>query len=282
MGTTPKSHDVALVRIVGNELPPRHALDSNLEQLRFILENEPTHPRMKKIWLLNRLVDHAQEKAMIDILEAHGCSYVVLPFDMAEYKDYLQRGAYKQTSWYRRSRKELLAKAGFIIEINRARNKAMEAGLTHADWVLPLDGGCCLDAKGMASLFERMASPKRDAYALPTYRLVSNQNYADFSPAEHPMHESMLLLRGSLATVFDESIPYGKGEKLETIFRLFPRSAMRRTAYAYLIDDPDYHAGYVVRLSSGNDEAEGKYRRRVKLRFEGLAGLVDKLDAQIS
>jgi hypothetical protein len=275
MNTMLKNYSVAIVRIVGNELPPRHKSGSNLEQLQFILEHEPSHPKVKKIWLLNRIIDATQEKAMIAILQKHRCDYVSLPFDIAQYRDFvLSKGHTLPYSWYRRRSRELLAKAAFIIEINRARNKAMEIGTKYADWVMPLDGGCCLDTMSMALMLETITRAEREAYALPMYRLIDNAHYADFNPKHYPMHESMLLFKHTLQEPFDKNIPYGKGEKLKAMFRLFPRSAMKRTAYASFVNDPRYHAGYVIRLSSGNDEAEGKYRKRVKLRFEGLSRLV--------
>jgi hypothetical protein len=275
-----KDYDVAIVRIVGNELPPRHRPGSNIEQLLFILKNESLHPKVNKIWLLNRIVDTEQERALIAILEKHHCAYVRLPFDLDQYKVFLQQNGYtKPRIWFKKWQGQVIAKAGFIIDINRARNKTMDIGAEYANWIMPLDGGCCLNTESLSVMLDTIiAHPERDAYALPTYRLVDNCNYTNFDPRCYPMHESMLLLKHTLRMPFDESIPYGKGEKLKTIIKLFPRSAMKRTVYAYLVNDSDYHAGYVVRLSSGMDNAEGKYRKRVKLRVEGLSRLVEKVD----
>ncbi len=279
---TEKEFDVAIVRIIGNELPPRHVVGSNAEQLHFILANEAIHPRVKKIWLLNRLVDKEDEARLVKILQDHQCEYTIIPFDIARYKKFLTRFDGRKTFfWFRRRGREVIAKAGFIIDINGARNKAIEIGAKYADWVVPLDGGCCLTTESMALMLEKVVNPQRNVYALPTYRLVNNTNYIGFAPQNYPMHESMLLLKSTFQKLFDENISYGMQDKLKTIFQLFPRQAIRKTSFAHLVDDPQYHAGYVVRLSSGNQIAEGKYRKRVSLRMEGLKRLVEKIDSLV-
>ena len=50
-----------LIRIIGNDLEPRHRAGQSRDNLRFILENEPPLPGCGKRFVLNRIVDAAEE-----------------------------------------------------------------------------------------------------------------------------------------------------------------------------------------------------------------------------
>lgn len=76
---------IVLYRILGNDLPPRHKQGQTLSNLRFILEHEPSFPKTKKYWILNRMVDPANEAAIIKLLKKHNQEYVRVPFEADEY-----------------------------------------------------------------------------------------------------------------------------------------------------------------------------------------------------
>ena len=79
----PKSdlgYEQAVVRILGNDHYPRHGRGQTLDNLKFILTNEPFFPGCKKVFLLNRIVDRDMEAELVEALESHGMDYVRIPF----------------------------------------------------------------------------------------------------------------------------------------------------------------------------------------------------------
>lgn len=54
----------AMYRIIGNSLPPRHALGENLRAVEHVLKHEPAFPGCRRNWVVNRLVN-PREKATI-------------------------------------------------------------------------------------------------------------------------------------------------------------------------------------------------------------------------
>ena len=58
-----------LYRILGNDLPPRHGSRQTLENLRFLLDNEPDFPDLEKRWVVNRIADGEREAELIALLD---------------------------------------------------------------------------------------------------------------------------------------------------------------------------------------------------------------------
>ncbi|TIV70940.1 MAG: hypothetical protein E5V89_12390, partial [Mesorhizobium sp.] len=46
-----------LVRIIGNDLEPRHRKGQSYDNALFILDNESDFPDCEKVWLVNRITD---------------------------------------------------------------------------------------------------------------------------------------------------------------------------------------------------------------------------------
>ena len=108
-----------VTRILGNDLPPRHYKKQTLLNLQFILENEPDFQNCKKTYILNRIIDKEVEKEIIDLLELKKQEFIHIPFHLDEY----------DVSW------DSVKKMQKIIELNKARNIAIEEGLKNASWV---------------------------------------------------------------------------------------------------------------------------------------------------
>src|SRR5690606_6324998 len=60
-----------LYRIIGNDLYPRHKKGQSRENLQFILENEPQLDGCEKRWVVNRIIDKDEERAIIELLKKH-------------------------------------------------------------------------------------------------------------------------------------------------------------------------------------------------------------------
>lgn len=77
--------DFCIVRILGNDLPPRHGKHQTLKNLEFTLHHELDFPECNKHWLINRVIDNFEENAIKQLLDAHHQSYSVLPFELNDY-----------------------------------------------------------------------------------------------------------------------------------------------------------------------------------------------------
>ncbi|CAG8563501.1 10930_t:CDS:2 [Paraglomus brasilianum] len=77
---------IILYRVLGNDLPPRHKAGQILQNVRFILNNEPKFPNTRKVWLLNRIVDEEYENALIQLLNSYEQEYLRIPFEISEYQ----------------------------------------------------------------------------------------------------------------------------------------------------------------------------------------------------
>lgn len=77
---------IILYRIIGNDLPPRHKEGQTLSNLQFILDHEPSFPNTQKLFLLNRIIDPANEATIIRLLDSYNMKYIRVPFDQKEYE----------------------------------------------------------------------------------------------------------------------------------------------------------------------------------------------------
>src|SRR5690606_9396 len=75
-----------LYRILGNDLYPRHKKGQTCQNLKFLLENEPELENCEKRWIVNRIIDKEEEKAIITLLEKFNQPYLHIPFNPDEYR----------------------------------------------------------------------------------------------------------------------------------------------------------------------------------------------------
>ena len=99
----------ALVRILGNDLPPCHGPTQTIDNVRFILESEPDLPNCSKHWLINRMCNPMHEAHLVGLLESHGQSIVKLSFDLTEYANLpLMEETPYSSPWFRPARRKRL------------------------------------------------------------------------------------------------------------------------------------------------------------------------------
>lgn len=296
-----------LYRIIGNDLPPRHRGGQSLANLRFILENEAPLPGCEKRWVVNRIVDPAQEAAVLELLQRHDQPVLHLPFVAEDYAriglDFscLPRPDYTTTKRFARlSRKKqnrLLGavhrlKNNYVMNNNGARNAALADGRARAKWVLPFDGNCFFTAAAWNRLVADVtARPWLKYFAVPMARLLDNQHL--FDPAFSPpaKEEPQLLFRRDAAESFNPAFPYGRRPKVELFWRLgIPGPWDLWTEFAW--DQPRRPlspeafqfgaAGWVARLFSGVPQLEVSARRspsqRGIARQEAILTLLHSLD----
>lgn len=295
------------VRIIGNDLEPRHRKGQSYDNVQFILDHEPEFPDCEKFWIVNRIVDPGEEARIVDLLQSRGQSFHKIAFEL---------GAYRQVPWntdrlatnesrftnadnrtdgqntaryetHLRHRKNL-----YVMNANTARNAALELARGRARWLLPWDGNCFLTQ----SAFEAIRSAiERNPYfryvIVPMARIVDNALLLDetFSPAAD--EEPQIVFRSDTVELFDERYGYGRRPKIEMLWRLgvpgswdrfrddawdFPRPSLAEDAGLF------QSAGWVARLDSGRSHLEigrAGYRARLGKRDEAIVAVIDRCDA---
>ena len=225
-----------LVRIIGNDLYPRHDAGQSLQNLRFILEHEPALPGCEKRWLLNRIRQPERLRELIGLLEAHGYGYDVIPFDAAAFAavpwdwatlpaaDFLASRAFLRLLNHQRLGWELAFyrhKNNYLMHNNGARNRALELGRSRADWILPWDGNCFLTAAGWQAIRGALADhPGADYFHVPMQRVADNADLLDPAFAADPRDEPQLLFAARAPEAFNPAFPYGRRPKVELFWRL--------------------------------------------------------------
>ena len=281
-----KTETYHLWRILGNDLPPRHSETQTEDNLKFILENESEFRDCKKIFLLNRIVDCEKEKRLKKIIHASGHTYHVLQFDKNEFL----------------SRITMAERMHYITNVNAARNFCIGVSLRQgARVVCPMDGGMFYTDSGWGG-FRILAdeNPEDGFFTFATWRLhvhddvlalpltpqfKSTYNFGDMT--SYGLTELQLAVTNKADQFFDESLMYGRADKVEFLYRLgclglwdhwepgLRRAAADKKSKFYgkvKMSLP----GYVCRLPSGNQAADHDNQLRGAQRFQGITELLAK------
>ena len=297
-----------IYRIIGNSLPPRHGLDETYDNLKFALENEPDLPSCDKRWVLNRLVDPAVEAKYIKLIRASGQKYHTIPFDWTSYKTafYDASGMPKSLNpfawgnsgkaeavWLAQAREWIIRhKSLAAINLNDARNKAIELGSADAIWTLPLDGWCYFTAEAWQSFAENVARNKKAFYGvLPLARLNSNSQLTTMADLPEPADEPQMAFRRDAPDRFYEKLRYSNQNKSELLVRLGVPGPWNKWKLAYWDTAPRPEAiapgkffvgGWVYSLASGaGDKVETNSASRFLARIEGVQRLTQQLDTAL-
>ncbi len=269
-----------LHRILGNDLPPRHEPGQTYRNCRFILDNEPELAGCDKRWIVNRIFDEAAHRRVVDLLDERGQRYIDLPFDIEEYARAARMIRPPEESWDRHwildedgARRH--SKILYAINNNGARNVALDDGRAAGDWALPFDGNCVFDTAGWSALTAELATQRHHVFAVPMYRLASNDDYATFDPAGRRPHEPQLAFSAATTCRFDEDFRWGLNPKVEMIERLGLTFEVNDES---LEVEADRTAGHVMRLFSGVVEGETRVKQRRRLRNRAIDEALDRLD----
>lgn len=228
--------DLVLVRIVGNDLYPRHGSGQTLRNLAFILDNEPDFPGCRKVFVLNRIFDEDMGQEAKRLVETHGHEAMALPFFGEEYvarecdtsifggDEYFLSDAFASLKENARDRERLwacVAKVHYAMNVNGARNAGLERGRQLGKWTLLLDGGCFARADAIERLRNSLASPPFVPYVvIPMQRLVSNEDAARIEVAPDSAEEPQIAIHACAPKGFDETYPYGLRDKVSLFQRI--------------------------------------------------------------
>ncbi|GAB4530116.1 MAG: hypothetical protein Tsb0014_12550 [Pleurocapsa sp.] len=295
-------------RILGNDLPPRHKKGQTLSNIKFILEHEPKLANCEKRWIINRIVDSEQEKAVINLLEQYQQTYLRIPFVESEYAaiefnfDDFPESNYFQSKSYQKLHDfaQALAidhtyhyKNLYVMHNNGGRNAALQDGRTVAKWVLPWDGNCFLTEKAWQQIVDGIQrNPETQYFIVPMARILNNQDLLnpDFEPdaAEEPQ----IIFRNDAPGEFNGNMRYGRLPKIEMLWRLQVPGVWDKWKKSYPWEKEDFNAclenskfdfaGWVARLSSGMHQQERDATKRGWSRFAGIHSVLDSLDLRIA
>ena len=292
-----------LVRILGNDHPPRHCEKQTINNLKFILDNEPAFSNCRKLFVLNRIVDTKREQELIDLLEQHSMSYIRIPFVPQEYAKIRCETGFlaKSKSFLNVSdgrRKKLLIRAMipkiiYVMNINSARNLAIEEGRKSAIWTFVLDGNCVLTQGDYDKLDKDCdASPHMPYLVIPMVRYFDNKEFFQNSGASGlGVEEPQIAFHCSAQETYNETLPYGFVDKAALLKRLgvpglwqqwggeswlkLPAD-ISRERYCYRISKSK-----VGRLSSGRSVGvKSAQASRYKSRLDGIIRTIQSLDAE--
>ena len=297
-----------LVRIIGNDLEPRHRKGQSYDNALFILDNEPAFPDCEKFWIVNRITDPEEEARIIGLLESRNQNFHRIPFDLDAYRqipwnmDELAAAGEFRSSHSSRSaepnaaRYETHIRRGknlYVMNNNGARNTALEIARGRAKWLMPWDGNCYLTLSAYQQIRAATGeNPHFHYVVVPMARIVDNALLLDAAFKPQANEEPQIIFRADTTELFDENYPYGRRPKVEMLWRLgvpgqwdrfrddrwdFPRRPLSPTAGLF------QNAGWVARLDSGRSHLEiGKagFLARWSSRDEAIIDMLDRCDAR--
>jgi len=300
-----------LYRIIGNDLFPRHRKGQSRENLQFILENEPEFKCCEKRFIVNRIVDKEEEKAILQLLRDYQMLYLHIPFDPVEYRGtcwdtdclpepgYLASKAFENLGVEQKARVRGAIyrwKNNYVMNNNGARNAALRDGKGRAKWVLPWDGNCFVSAAAWKHIYTDVTgSPYLKYFAVPMARVVDNNQLLtdDFLP--HPVEEPQLIFRSDAQEEFNENFCYGRRPKVELFWRLgipgkwdgWKDDPWDQTRRSLSPEARQYGvAGWVARMFSGMEALEKdnreSFKQRGLARLESVISTLCSIDVMVS
>lgn len=291
----------ALLRILGNDLPLRHSQDQTYNNLKFTLEHEQEFDDCLKLWVLNRIVDTEKKRKLVELLIKHGKRYIDIPYKAEEFAkvgycfDDLPKDTYKLTHEFTTldERGKLIVdnvilkhKNNYIINNNGARNRALQEGVLHADWVLPWDGNCFLTEQAWASITTALRERADLQYHIaPMERLLDNQDVLMPDHVPNPSEEPQVIFRKDATLRFNEGLMYGFKPKVELLKRLgVPALWNQLYPWRKMVIKHGAHthnyswAGWVARLFSGDSKQESDALQRGVSRERGVISFIHAQD----
>lgn len=299
----------AMCRVIGNDLVPRHKAGQALENLRFILQNEPAFEDCTKLWVLNRIFDAENEAKLIALLEQYDQIYERIPFDA----ETLQGIGYDFSTFRdpvifadgtlgkldEKTRLPMIAQAyrarnNYVMHNNGARNFALELCLAQAKWALPFDGNCYFTQGAWDAMrTDILAQRDKRYFTVPMARMLNNADLLQGETVPEANEEPQLVFRSDAPLRFDEAHPYGRRPKVELFVHLGIPGPWEKWPVASFdvpprkVSPEGYRvgqAGWVARLFSGQANLEqdkgNTIRDRGVARNLAICATLDMLEAR--
>ncbi|MBW8636984.1 hypothetical protein K1W69_07270 [Hoeflea sp. WL0058] len=302
-----RESEFSLIRILGNDHYPRHGRGQTLDNLKFIIEHEPSLPGCRKLFILNRIVDPEAEALLIAELERADMEFMRIPFAADEYREigwdldefggveFFKTRNFRRAAKVMQTKMQLWAtspKIRYLMNVNGARNTALDIGRRISDWTFALDSNCCFTKVQL----ERLVASCRDAphmpyVIVPMVRIGDNQRYFGPELKYSLIEEPQIGFHYLTQETFDERYPYGVSDKAHFLKRLrLPGKWLWWGREAFMPDEahpfPDRYrykisAGGVIRLSSGTHGLSDAKEKSQNIRYHGRNESILKTIAQM-
>ena len=262
-----------IFRILGNEMPPRDTVGSRLEVLEYILKNEPQFQNVEKWYLINRLQNIQFRRSVCELLDRYNAKYVTV---LLNRKYVLDAGLGRTTEECGSTLEIRREKIRRAIEINGARNMAIERGQRYSKYVVVLDGDCMFDAAGWDVVQEEMLLGTSQHLSIPMVR----SRIGALNEPGHKLEEPQVAFRHDSRVRFDNTIPFGESDKLRLLYDL-GHDQIPGGGHCSVVGDATKIVGRVHHLSTGEDDTETDNALRCKLRSESLDKLLSRISTEM-
>ncbi len=225
-----------LTRVLGNDLWPRHSKEQTVNNLGYFLNTEPDFPNTLRHFVLNRITSPERQKELEGILSTAGASFDTIPFDPEVYAnipfdfdivgglDFFESNKFADMHEQRQNIARIMTchkKINYAMNVNGARNLALDHGRKSFDWTLPWDGACTMSVKGFEALAKSCKRyPNIAVRVVPMVRMKEETNEIPDFAIKEIAEEPQLVFNRSTSCVFDERFPYGIRDKTELLTRL--------------------------------------------------------------
>ena len=212
LNSQPQPKKIYLVRIIGNTMPNINDPDQNLNNLKYILENEQNLPNIEKIWILNRIVDKNMEKKYEKLLNENNKYYEKIEFNKAEFMTKLNSKLITLKNLTQNMNAIL-----YLTNINGARNYALSRFRKKCDYVMVFDSNIFLPNNSLTTINNLCSTSNFDYILTPIKRVNEYKNINDEYIEKIPNGEPQIIFSKNSKLTFNEEIPYGFSNKVELL-----------------------------------------------------------------
>lgn len=211
----PKPKEIYMVRIIGNCLPDINDPNQNLNNLKYILENEHDFPNVTKIWILNRIVDKNMEEKYKKILKQNKKHFEIIPFDKEDFNSNPVKLTNNSTHDIKTHMKQIL----YISNINGARNYALNRFRNNCNYTMVLDANIFMTNNSFNEINTNIEDNSETDYILvPIKRISKYTDIEDESLIDSLENAEPQIIFSKNSTLnFNEDIPYGFSNKVELL-----------------------------------------------------------------
>jgi len=183
---SPAASEAALVRIIAADPQGRRSSSVLLQQLLWILHNEPSLPGLKTSWLIHHISDSAFLSDVLALLRQYDQRFMVIDYERQDYaRCWTDIGSLPDAlhPWNKRfyalskDQQSLILdyiarnKSLYLFGRNAARNQALQLGWSEAPWAFPWDASCFLTTEAWEVIRPLLALRNLSYLAIPCAEL---------------------------------------------------------------------------------------------------------------
>ena len=252
--------------------------------------------------MLNRIIYKDIENQLINYLKSHNLNFLVINFDIKEFKSVgydlttLPSSYYwfeKKSNWHTLICNTAIRrlKNAYLMNNNGSRNFALAHGKKQHQWVMPWDGNCFLSDQSFHELMKTFSTTDAKYVLTPMERVTDNSMINCNSKIINGIEEPQISFRQDAREYFNEEMVYGSQSKVELFKRLDYKGPWDELVYLFpwkrkLSYELSKEAGQyttssgVFRLHSGNSKAAVDGRTRSHTRAHGISDNIDSVEIE--